>query len=53
MVEQTVEALRGFKIQEIVEDSTTVVVCGDPRRTMNVMRAVVRGIKLVTYKWVS
>ena len=38
---------------ELVDDSTTHVVCGDSRRTLNVMRGVIRGIHLVTYQWVS
>lgn len=38
---------------ETVSDTTTHVVCGDARRTINVMRAVVRGAKIVTLEWVT
>lgn len=52
MVEGAVEALRGFKMVDVVNDTTTHIICGDARRTMNVMHGVVRGLKLVTFQWV-
>ncbi len=52
MVEKAVEQLQEFKLVETVNDTTTHVVCGDSRRTLNVMRAVVRGIRIVSFNWV-
>lgn len=53
VVNKAVGLLHGFKIVEAVNDATTHVICGDTRRTMNVMRGVVRGAKLVKIDWVS
>ena len=50
---RAVEALNGATITETVDDTTSHVVCGDSRRTLTVMRAVIRGAKLVTFHWVS
>lgn len=52
VVEEAIEQMKRFKLNEVVDDSTTHVVCGDSRRTLNVMRGVVRGVKIVTLKWV-
>lgn len=52
-MEKAVEEIKGFKVIEIVNDTTTHVVCGDSRRTLNVMRGIVRGVKIVTLNWVS
>lgn len=52
-MEKAVEKMKGFKIVEAVNDTTTHVVCGDSRRTINVMRGVVRGIRIVTLEWVN
>ena len=51
-VEEAIEQMNRFKLIDEVDDSTTHVVCGDSRRTLNVMRGVVRGAKIVTLKWV-
>lgn len=53
MVEKAIEQIRGFTLTDIVNDSTTHVVCGDTRRTLNVMRGVIRGAKIVSIDWVS
>lgn len=52
MVEEAIEQMKRFKLTNIVNDTTTHVICGDPRRTLNVMRGVVRGVKIVTLNWV-
>lgn len=52
-VEKAVDEMKGFKIIDVVNDTTTHVVCGDPRRTLNVMRGVVRGVKIISLNWVS
>lgn len=51
-LEKRIEQLGGCKIVEVVDNNTTHVVCGDSRRTLNVMHGVVRGIHLVTIDWV-
>merc|ERR1712071_336571 len=37
---------------ETLDDSTSHIVCGDSRRTMNVMKGLVRGLKIVSLQWV-
>lgn len=44
--------MKRFKLIDTVDDTTTHVICGDSRRTLNVMRGVVRGAKIVTFNWV-
>lgn len=53
LVKEAVGLLKCFKIVETVDESTTHVVCGDSRRTFNVMKGIVYGAKLVTLQWVS
>ena len=52
VVEEAIDRIKGFKLADAVDDTTTHVVCGDARRTINVMRGVVRGVQLVTFQWV-
>lgn len=52
-LEKSVEEMGGCKLHEVVDDSTTHVVCGDSRRTLNVMHGVVRGLHIVTTDWVA
>jgi len=52
LVKEAVGLLKCFKIVETVDDSTTHVVCGDSRRTFNVMKGIVYGAKLVSLQWV-
>ena len=52
MVEKAIDQMKKFELMETVNDATTHVVCGDPRRTLNVMRGVVRGSKIVSFSWV-
>lgn len=52
LVKEAVGLLKCFKIVETVDDSTTHVVCGDSRRTFNVMKGIVYGAKLVNLQWV-
>lgn len=47
-----VKKLGGFIIAENVNETTTHLVCGEPRRTLNVLRCLARGIWLVTKEWV-
>ena len=52
-IEKCIDELGGCKLQETVDESTTHVVCGDSRRTLNVMHGVVRGLHIVSTDWVT
>jgi hypothetical protein len=52
MVEEAIEQMKRFKLGGAVDDSTSHVVCGDSRRTLNVMHGIARGLKIVSLKWV-
>ena len=52
MAEKAVERLREYELIDNVNDTTTHVICGDLRRTMNVLRGIVRGTKIVSFHWV-
>ncbi|XP_052774882.1 uncharacterized protein LOC128213319 [Mya arenaria] len=47
-----VKKLGGFVISESVSDTTSHVICGEARRTLNVLQCLVRGLWLVTKEWV-
>jgi len=51
-VTEAVRALKCYKLVETLDDSTSHIVCGDSRRTMNVMKGLVRGLKIVSLQWV-
>lgn len=53
VVRSIVKRLGGFTIKSVVDSSTTHVVCGDSRRTMNVLRGISYGCWLVSVDWVS
>ncbi|KAK4002058.1 microcephalin [Daphnia magna] len=53
IVEKAIEQMKRFKLIDTVDDTTTHVICGDSRRTLNVMRGVVRGAKIVTFNWIT
>ncbi|XP_039271269.2 microcephalin-like [Styela clava] len=50
---KAVRTLSGFRITSIVRDQTTHVVCGAARRTMNVLRAIAKGLWLLSKNWVT
>jgi len=50
-VAAAVKKLGGF-MENKVTASTTHVVCGGPKRTINLLRGIARGCWLVTYEWV-
>ncbi|XP_052256971.1 uncharacterized protein LOC127862060 [Dreissena polymorpha] len=52
VVISVVKKLGGFVISENVNETTTHVICGQPRRTLNVLQCLARGIWLVTKEWV-
>lgn len=41
-----------FYMRDVVSEDTTHVVCGDGRRTLNVLYAIARGCWLLSYTWV-
>lgn len=47
-----VKKLGGFVIAENVNETTTHVICGEPRRTLNVLQCVARGAWLLNKSWV-
>ena len=42
-----------FHLIDEVDDSTTHVICGEKRRTLNVLYAIARGCWLVSQEWVG
>ena len=48
-----VDSLGGFEVTKIVEDTTTHVVCGATRRTVNVLAGTAKGCWLLSVDWVS
>ncbi|XP_032825017.1 microcephalin isoform X1 [Petromyzon marinus] len=51
-VHRVVRKLGGFELSEDVQESTTHVVLGSPRRTLNVLLGIVRGCWLLSLAWV-
>ena len=52
MVISVVKKLGGFVIAENVNETTSHVICGEPRRTLNVLQCVARGAWLLNKSWV-
>ena len=48
-----VKKLGGFVITDNVNETTTHVICGESRRTLNVLYGLARGIWLLSKEWVS
>lgn len=48
-----VKKLGGFVVENEVTDNTTHLVMGENKRTINVLRALARGLWLMKYEWVS
>ena len=53
VIEAVAKKLGGFSITSTVTMTTTHVVCGAPRRTLNALAGSVRGCWLVSPEWVS
>ena len=53
MVKSIVKSLGGYDVSVEVNSKTTHVVCGDDRRTMNVLRGISKGCWVVAVEWVS
>uniref|UniRef100_A0A915L7K8 BRCT domain-containing protein n=1 Tax=Romanomermis culicivorax TaxID=13658 RepID=A0A915L7K8_ROMCU len=52
VINKVVKRLGGFILQQNVDHSTTHVVCGAVRRTLNVLYGVVRDCKIVSFEWI-
>ncbi|XP_074065632.1 microcephalin isoform X6 [Macrotis lagotis] len=52
VIMQVVDKLKGFSFSCDVCESTTHVVAGEPRRTLNVLLGIARGCWIVSYEWV-
>ncbi|KAG7513166.1 hypothetical protein JOB18_049847 [Solea senegalensis] len=51
-VRQVVKALGGFLIVDQVCESTTHVVCGGHRRTLNILLGIARGCWVLSFEWI-
>ena len=51
-VKGIVKQMGGFHMLDNVDDTTTHVVCGGNRRTLNVLYAIAHGCWLVSQEWV-
>ncbi|XP_076141683.1 microcephalin isoform X2 [Alosa pseudoharengus] len=49
---QVVKTLGGFSVVDTVCESTTHVVAGSPRRTLNVLLGIARGCWILSYEWI-
>lgn len=52
-MKSVIKKLGGFTIETEVDSSTTHVVCGDERRTMNLLKGISYGCWIVSTDWVS
>ncbi|XP_061692552.1 microcephalin [Syngnathoides biaculeatus] len=52
MVVQVVKALGGFSIANHVCESTTHVVSGESRRTLNILLGIARGCWILSFEWI-
>ncbi|XP_018604750.2 microcephalin isoform X1 [Scleropages formosus] len=49
---QLVNTLRGFSVVDTVCETTTHVVTGSPRRTLNVLLGIARGCWILSFEWI-
>uniref|UniRef100_A0A4W4F3W3 BRCT domain-containing protein n=2 Tax=Electrophorus electricus TaxID=8005 RepID=A0A4W4F3W3_ELEEL len=52
MVRQVVNSLGGFTVVDTVCESTTHVVSGSPRRTLNILLGIARGCWILSFEWI-
>ncbi|XP_061396759.1 uncharacterized protein LOC133332375 [Musca vetustissima] len=52
VIREVVNKLSAFDIEQTVTDNTTHLVSLEPRRTMNLLRAISRGLWVVDYNWI-
>ena len=53
MAEKAVQDLKESRMKERIDATTTHVVCGTSRRTLNLIRGLIRGLRLVSFQWVN
>ena len=53
MILSIVDRLGRFEVSRTVCDTTTHVVCGSPRRTINILAATVMGCWVLSTDWVN
>ena len=52
LVKHLVKTLGAFDFHDVISERTTHVVCGDARRTMNLVKGLVRGCWILSKEWV-
>uniref|UniRef100_A0A1A9V2H1 BRCT domain-containing protein n=1 Tax=Glossina austeni TaxID=7395 RepID=A0A1A9V2H1_GLOAU len=52
VIRETVSQLGGFIMGDMVNDDTTHLITYESRRTLNLLRAMVRGLWIVEYNWI-
>ncbi|KAH8416224.1 hypothetical protein KR222_011641, partial [Zaprionus bogoriensis] len=52
VIHKVVRKLRGMRIDPMVTKRTTHLVSLEPRRTLNLLRGLMRGVWIVDYKWI-
>ena len=52
MVKSVIKKLGGYHINLTVDRNTTHVICGDNRRTLNVLKGISYGCWIVSVEWV-
>ena len=52
-MKSVIKQMGGFHLIDEVDDSTTHVICGEKRRTLNILYAIARGCWLVSQEWVG
>ena len=52
LVKHLVKTLGAFDFHDAISERTTHVVCGDARRTMNLVKGLVRGCWILSKEWV-
>ncbi|XP_013380533.1 microcephalin-like [Lingula anatina] len=52
IVHAVVKKLGGFHMLDTVDDSTSHIVCGESRRTLNILRGIARGCWVLSLEWV-
>ncbi|XP_053966804.1 uncharacterized protein LOC128868574 [Anastrepha ludens] len=52
VIREAIATLGGLQLNHCVNDDTTHVISYEPRRTLNLLRGLIRGLWILDYKWV-
>ncbi|KAH8371690.1 hypothetical protein KR093_008515 [Drosophila rubida] len=52
VIHKAIRKLRGMRLDPTVTKNTTHLVSLEPRRTLNLLRGLMRGVWIVSYKWI-